>query len=214
MPKKAHFPRVNKVRWRGETYYYHRPSGIRLPDDYGSPEFARQWALAEARRTSAISTTDPRSYAGLTEAFKRSEEWRNLKDRTQYDYERVMRWMHNEGAGNRPAADLTQDRCEKIVDKGVRNLGWRQGLYVLQFNRRLYGWVLERAARKKQWGDVNPWADLKPPQRPRNAPRKNRPWEPDELVEVTPAAIRLRKRALDHNERKRVEKLRDAGIEG
>ncbi len=37
---------------------------------------------------------------------------------------------------------------------------------------------------------------------------------PDELVEVTPAAIRLRKRALDHNERKRVEKLRDAGIEG
>src|SRR4029079_12843165 len=32
----------------------------------------------------------------------------------------------------------------------------------------------------------------------------------DELVEVTPSAIRLRKRALDHNERKRLEKLRDA----
>ena len=28
---------------------------------------------------------------------------------------------------------------------------------------------------------------------------------------MTPAAIRLRKRVLDHNERKRVEKLRDAG---
>jgi GTP-binding protein len=35
----------------------------------------------------------------------------------------------------------------------------------------------------------------------------------DELVEVTPAAIRIRKRVLDHNERKRVEKLRDAGVE-
>jgi GTP-binding protein len=35
----------------------------------------------------------------------------------------------------------------------------------------------------------------------------------DELVEVTPKAIRLRKRVLDHNERKRVEKMRDAGIE-
>ena len=35
----------------------------------------------------------------------------------------------------------------------------------------------------------------------------------DELVEVTPSAIRLRKRVLDHNERKRVEKLRDAGVE-
>jgi GTP-binding protein len=35
----------------------------------------------------------------------------------------------------------------------------------------------------------------------------------DELVEVTPKAIRLRKRVLDHNERKRVEKLRDSGVE-
>jgi GTP-binding protein len=34
----------------------------------------------------------------------------------------------------------------------------------------------------------------------------------DELVEVTPKAIRIRKRVLDHNERKRVDKLRDAGI--
>jgi GTP-binding protein len=35
----------------------------------------------------------------------------------------------------------------------------------------------------------------------------------DELVEVTPKAIRLRKRVLDHSERKRVEKARDAGSE-
>src|SRR4029079_18197726 len=32
----------------------------------------------------------------------------------------------------------------------------------------------------------------------------------DEWVEVTPSAIRLRKRFLDHNERKRLEKIRDA----
>ncbi len=36
----------------------------------------------------------------------------------------------------------------------------------------------------------------------------------DELVEVTPKNIRLRKRILDHNERKRVEKLRGQGLEG
>src|SRR4029079_19761107 len=34
----------------------------------------------------------------------------------------------------------------------------------------------------------------------------------DERVEVTPSAIRLRKRFLDHNERKRLEKIRDAGL--
>ena len=36
----------------------------------------------------------------------------------------------------------------------------------------------------------------------------------DELVEVTPKSIRLRKRVLDHNERKRVEKVREAGLQG
>jgi GTP-binding protein len=35
----------------------------------------------------------------------------------------------------------------------------------------------------------------------------------DELVEVTPKSIRLRKRILDHNERKRIEKLREQGTE-
>ena len=29
---------------------------------------------------------------------------------------------------------------------------------------------------------------------------------------MTPSAIRLRKRYLDHNERKRLEKIRDAGV--
>ena len=37
---------------------------------------------------------------------------------------------------------------------------------------------------------------------------------PDELVEVTPVALRMRKRFLDHNERKRLEKARDAGLQG
>ena len=36
----------------------------------------------------------------------------------------------------------------------------------------------------------------------------------DELVEITPKAIRLRKRILDHNKRKQVEKAREAGSEG
>ena len=33
----------------------------------------------------------------------------------------------------------------------------------------------------------------------------------DELVEVTPKSLRIRKRILDHSERKRVEKLRGVG---
>lgn len=186
MPKKAHFRNVNKVRWRDTVHYYHRPTGIKLPSDYGSPEFAKAWAEAETKPRAArhVSTADPRSYAGLVEAFQRSDDWNSLAAQTRYDYTRLAKWMLNQGAGNRAAADLSQDRCEKILDRAVRELGWRRGLYVLQFNRRLYNWVLERAARKKQWGSVNPWIDLKNPQRPKGARKANRPWKPEEIFEV------------------------------
>lgn len=186
MPKKAHFRNVNKVRWRDTVHYYHRPTGTKLPGDYGSPEFAKAWAEAETKPRGArhVSTADPKSYAGLVEAFQRSEDWKGLSGHTRRDYTKLARWMHNQGAGNKPAADLSQDRCEKILDRAVRELGWRRGLYVLQFNRRLYNWVLERAARKKQWGDGNPWADIRNPQRPKNAPKRNRPWKPEELFYV------------------------------
>lgn len=89
-----------------------------------------------------------------------------------------------QGAGPKRAADLTQDRCEKLLDRAVRDLGWRRGLYVLQFNRRLYNWVLERSARKKNWGEANPWSDLKNPSRPPGAPKANRPWTQDEIFTV------------------------------
>lgn len=189
MPKKAHFRNVNKVKWRDEVYYYHRPTGIPLPREYGSPEFAKAWAEAETRRgRPAMQASDPRTYAGLVEAFEKSEDYKGLKPQTRADYAKLARWMLNQGAGGRPAADLTQDRCEKILDTAVRQLGWRRGLYVLQFNRRLYNWVLERAARKKLWGERNPWIDIKNPSRPKNAPKKNRPWKPDEVYTVLFAA--------------------------
>lgn len=186
MPKKAHFKNVNKVRWRDTVHYYHRPTGIKLPSEYGSPEFAKAWAEAETKPRGArhVSTADPRSYAGLVEAFQRSDDYQRLAEQTRKDYAKLARWMHDQGAGNRPAADLTQDRCEKILDRAVRELGWRRGKYVLQFNRRLYNWVLERASRKKLWGDANPWASIKNPQRPKSAPAANRPWTADEIYTV------------------------------
>jgi integrase len=185
MPKKAHFPRVNKVRWRDEIYYYHRPTGIALPREYGSPAFAKAWGEAEARRGAVRPVAgDPRSYASLVDAFQRSEDWKGLADQTRQDYSKLARWMHDQGAGAMPAAILQQSHCEKLLDRAVTELGWRRGLYVLQFNRRLYNWVLERAARKKLWGETNPWADLRNPQRPKGAPKKNRPWKAEELFEV------------------------------
>ena len=187
MPKKAHFPGVNRVKRRDGSHgwYYHRATGTRLPDDYGSPAFARAWAEAEAKRHIIVASQPaPGSYLALVEAFKASSDWAELSPQTHKDYTKIFEWMANQDANDKPAAGLTQSRCEKLLDLAVKQLGWRRGLYVLQVNRRLYNWVLERAARTKLFGSVNPWANLPGPQRPRNAVRKNRPWHPEEVAAV------------------------------
>lgn len=168
MPKKAHFAGVQRVKQRDAkgnviaVRNYHRATKIRLPDDYGSPAFAIAWAKAETSATVVTKAVSPReTYGGLCSAFAADDnpDWSKLAPNTQRDYRKCMAWMNRQGADPRPAAGLTQERCGFSSAKAVKELGHRQGVYILQFNRRLYGWVLERAARQKIWGDKNPWAE-------------------------------------------------------
>lgn len=195
MAKTAHFTNVKKVRRSDATglphYYYHQHTGARLPDAYGSPEFAVEWAKQERAAASARpgDATDPRSYRSLCDAFMgpKSDAWAKIGDHTRRDYLKCREWMANQGADLCPADVLDQERCEKLLDRAVKDLGYRRGIYVLQFNRRLYNWVLGRASRKKTWGSVNPWAALElpdPPKRAPGAPKRNRPWKPWEVIEV------------------------------
>ena len=200
MPKKAHFAGVQRVKQRDAKgnviaiRNYHRATKTRLPDDYGSPAFAIAWAKAETSAAVATKAVSPReTYGGLCSAFAADDnpDWSKLAPNTQRDYRKCMAWMNRQGADPRPAAGLTQERCEILLDKAVKELGHRQGVYILQFNRRLYGWVLERAARQKIWGDKNPWAEIPTPAKPRaaiGAIKRNRPWKPEEVVEVLFAA--------------------------
>jgi integrase len=173
---------------------YHRATKTRLPDDYGSPAFAIAWAKAETSAAAINRPVAPReTYAGLCSAFTADDnpDWTKLAANTQRDYRKCIAWMSRQGADPRPAAGLEQERCEILLDKAVKELGHRQGVYVLQFNRRLYGWVLERAARQRIWGDKNPWAEIPTPAKPRAAAgaiKRNRPWRPEEVVEVLFAA--------------------------
>jgi integrase len=200
MPKKAHFAGVQRVKQRDAkgaviaVRNYHRATKTRLPDDYGSPAFAVAWAKAESSAAAINRPIAPReTYAGLCKAFTADDnpDWTKLAANTQRDYRKCMAWMSRQGADPRPAAGLEQERCEILLDKAVRELGHRQGVYVLQFNRRLYGWVLERAARQRVWGDKNPWAKIATPAKPRapaGAIKRNRVWKPEEVVEVLFAA--------------------------
>ena len=183
---KTRFKNVQSVRGRdGTLRRYHRTTRARLPDDIDSPDFAEAWAREEratrpGREVGAIAGT----YGDLAGQFWQSDEFAALAARTQADYAKVRDYMLANGAENFVARDLMQEHVETILSVALDQTNRRFAEYVLQFNRRLFNWSQERAARKRRWGDGNPWRDVKLPKQKRRAKQVNRPWEASELAEV------------------------------
>lgn len=182
IPKKQTFRGVKRVRVAsGEVYYYHRPTKIRLPGEYGSLEFVEAWLEAEKKGVQKTKPVDERkSYGGLWAAFEASAEWEALKPRTREDYLKVRDYMFERGHRSKPAAQLEQRHAEREHDR-ARAKGSRFALYVIQVNRRLYNWVLTRSARQKIWGDRNPWSNVKPA---KAATRSFKAWKPTDVAEA------------------------------
>ena len=96
----ARFAGVQAVkRDDGRIHYYHRRARVRLPDEYGSPEFAEAWAAAERSIRKARPGSATGSFGELVAAFEASEEWQSLAPRTRADYAKVRDWLFARGAG-------------------------------------------------------------------------------------------------------------------
>lgn len=182
IPKKQTFRGVKRVKVAtGEVYFYHRATKIRLPGDYGSLEFVEAWLAAEKKGVASAKPIDDReSYGGLWSAFEASTAWEALKPRTREDYLKVRDYMFERGHRSKRASQMEQRHAEKEYDKALAK-GNRFALYLIQVNRRLYNWVLERAARQKVWGDRNPWAHVKPA---KGSTRSFKPWKPADVAEA------------------------------
>lgn len=61
------------------TYYYHRATGIRLPDDPGTPAFVAAVAAAEASTSKKLDGT----VSGLIYDFCQSQAWEKLRQSTR-----------------------------------------------------------------------------------------------------------------------------------
>lgn len=185
MANKA-FPHVKAVKRNdGRFQYYHRVAKIRLPDEYGSPEFAEAWAVAERSiRSGRASRAAPGTFGDLVEAFEASEDWASLAPRTQADYRKARDYLFKLGAARGFTRELEQGRCEKILDAALEETNWRFAVYVLQYGRRVFNWSQEKAARKKRWGEGNPWRDIPTPAKPKALKRRkaNRPWKAHEVI--------------------------------
>jgi len=181
----------------GRIHYYHRRARVRLPDEYGSPEFAEAWAAAERSIRKARPGSATGSFGELVAAFEASEEWQSLAPRTRADYAKVRDWLFARGAGRAFTRDLDQAGAERILDAALQGTNWRFSVYVLQYCRRVWNWSQEKAIRKKRWGDGNPWRDIPAPKRPRAIAERdtNRPWTPRELAAVLERAPQGLRRA-------------------
>ncbi len=190
MPKRQAYNGVKRVRRASGTVdYYHLKARDadgkmpRLPGDYGSVEFVEAWLDAEKSILLARVNHVGETYADMWAAYETEAVW---SDRTREDYTKVADWMIKI-SGNSLARDMQQMHAEALLDRAVTEKWHRFALYVLQVNRSMYNWVLERAARKEKWGTANPWATIKAPKKPRSR-KRNRSWTPAEVAEVLAGA--------------------------
>lgn len=179
------FAHVKSVRRaNGVVQHYHRIANVRLPDEYGSPEFARAWAEAEerARAPAVRSGATPGSFGELVDLFEASDVWQGLKPRTQADYGKVRDWLYSYGVRNALVRDLTQARAETIVAAALEEKYHRFAVYVVQYCRRLFNWARQSSKRSARFGKNAAWDDVPLPAKPaRTGQKQNRPWTPEEF---------------------------------
>lgn len=115
------FPGVNMVSKRladgsRRVYYYHRASGVRLPDDPRSLEFAAAYAKLNTIPAKRAEGPGAGTIAKLIQEFKASPDFRQLSDQTRSAYARHMETIERgrkgeEGAGLGCAGGC-QDRAQ------------------------------------------------------------------------------------------------------
>ena len=87
---------VKRFRARGRWYYYHRPTGTRLPDDPHSAEFVRRLAELDAQMVRQTEA-DPRGTLGaLIAAYRTAPDFTTLRPRTRTDYGRYLDFLTEE----------------------------------------------------------------------------------------------------------------------
>ncbi|KAA5603724.1 tyrosine-type recombinase/integrase [Roseospira marina] len=166
---------VNTIRKRRpdgsvRVYYYHRATGLRLPDDPASPEFAQ--ALRDLAPAPETGKPAPGSFAALVEAYLSSPEFRALALKTQRDYRRYLDVIR-ESWGRNPVRKLTREHVLTLRDHyGDRP---RTANYVVSVLRVLLSYAVDRSS---IYGlTANPAA------RPKRLKTNggHRPWEESEI---------------------------------
>lgn len=110
------FKHVHRVKARnGKLYYYHRPSGTRLPDDPDSAEFAARLDELNAKGPPARSRACEGTTADLIERYKASDKFKKKAARTRADYMKRMDFLVTK-FGDVPAKGWTTEEVLELQD--------------------------------------------------------------------------------------------------
>lgn len=181
---------VKKVSAKGRTYYYHRPTGTKLPGTPGTPEFQAEYerlegvavAVQEARRP-----TIARTLGELFVAYRGSPAFLDKAASTKADYLEAMNWL--KALHDVPLDAITTPFLTHLRDDAYTKRKRWFANHLIRFLSALFNW-----GRPYGHMSANPAEAVPKIRRPRNAPVVNRPWSPAELrkvMEAMPAELRV-----------------------
>ena len=135
---------VNKVRARGRWYFYHRPTGTRLPGDPGTPEFMARLAELNAQMERAPETVAPGTLEDLIAAYKGAPDFLNRAEKTRKDYGRYLDFLGAKFGDVVVAAidrEFVIELRDALADKP------RTADYTLQVLSRILSFAVDRPSR-------------------------------------------------------------------
>jgi integrase len=126
MPKKSAIPYVNTTRKPdGRVYYYHRPTGTRLPGQPGSPEFQSRLddLNAQMERPDQAALRDaegpraaiPGSWRALFAEWQQHPDWLGLAPRTRALYQTHIDFVTRKW-GDLPVGGTEREDCVALQD--------------------------------------------------------------------------------------------------
>jgi integrase len=179
---------IKAYQVKGRWYHYDRESGVRIVALPGTPEFLAEIQQIRADRNRFALPQG--SLGDVIAKYKNSEtRWGILKPATKKSYERAFAAIDR--LKRVPLASMSRPSIIKLRDDELapKHGRWLAN-YVVTVLGILFGFAFDHGIVR-----TNPLAEkIMKIRKPRNAPRANRPWTPEERATVlaeAPPHIRL-----------------------
>lgn len=174
---------VKRTTVRGQTYYYHRPTGVRLPEEPGSVAFDSEYARLESITVETpveIAPATCKTLGALLTAYRGSPAFLDKANATKADYLSAMDWL-------KPLHDLPLLRIDTPLIARLRDQAFKTrkrwfANHLMRFLSALFNW-----ARPYGYMASNPAAAVPKIRKPRGERVVNRAWTPVEFVAVMEA---------------------------